>query len=109
MKAGGEIHLHKRKQKLAKYPHPHRGIRFLDNLVLVISFLFPITALPQVWTVWVLQDAAGVSLLTWSLFFILSIPMLVYSCVHKVRPLITMYTLWLFVHASMIIGTLRYG
>ena len=84
----GPIHIHKRKrihQKFEKYPHPDPRIRLLDKIVMVVAIVFPFTTLPQIYKIWVFKNVAGVSLTTWSLFFILSIPFLIYGIVHKER------------------------
>jgi len=106
------IHLHKRKrihENLEPYPHSNPKIRFLDNLIMVVAIIFPFTALPQIYNIWINNNVDGVSLTSWSLFFILSIPFLIYGIVHKEKPLIVMYSLWLVVHASVITGIVLFG
>ncbi len=106
-----EHHLHTRKrihQLHQQYPHPSRGIRFLDRLVWGIAFVMPLTALPQLYTVWFERNSQGVSLLTWLLLAILSIPMVIYGFVHKEKPIIFMYLLWIIVDSLVVIGALWY-
>jgi len=85
------------------------GTYLIDKLMTVIAFVFPFTTVPQLYNVWVLQNAAGVSLITWMSYLVLSIPLLVYSFAHEERPLVIMYTLWVLVHISMVVGTMLYG
>ena len=92
-----EHHLHTRKrinQLHQQYPHPNKGIRFLDKLVLGVAFIMPLTALPQLYTIWVKHSTQGVSVLTWLLLTILSIPMVIYGIVHKEKPILFMYLLY---------------
>jgi uncharacterized protein with PQ loop repeat len=108
----GLHHLHIRQrihQRYQKYPHPDPKIRWLDNIVYVVSVILPLTALPQIYQIWSTQDAQGVSLLTWGLFAVFSVPMLLYGIVHKVKPLIIMNILWMLVYAGIISGIILYG
>jgi hypothetical protein len=106
------IHQHKRKRyhrKPKEYPHPDPKIRLLDNIVTLVAIIFPFTALPQLYNIWVLGIVAGVSVITWTLFLILTLPLLVYVIVHKEKPFIIMYCLWLIVDASIVAGILLLG
>jgi uncharacterized protein with PQ loop repeat len=105
----GEHHLHQRKRIHVlhqKFPNPDPRIKFLDDLVMVVAVIMPLTSLPQIHTIWVLQNAQGVSLLTWSLFFIMAIPMLIYGVVHREKWLIILNVLWLVMYALVITGTI---
>tara|TARA_Y100000310_G_C20075553_1_gene531405 strand:+ start:76 stop:414 length:339 start_codon:yes stop_codon:yes gene_type:complete len=112
MKPGGvSHHVHKRKRVHVlkeKFPHPDNKVRFLDKLVTVIAFLVPIATIPQIWKLWVGKTAEGLSLFSWSLFMIFSIPMLTYGIVHKEKPLIIMYSLLFIAHIFMVVGILIY-
>lgn len=108
----GIHHLHKRKRihKLHQlYPHPDPKIKLLDQIVLVVAFVFPLTTIPQVIKIWNEHAAAGLSLTTWILYTILSVPMLLYGIVHKAKPIIIMNILWLIVYSAVIFGTVIYS
>ena len=107
-----QIHLHKRKrihEEHQKYPHPDPKIRFLDNLVYIIAFIFPLSAIPQIINIWVYKNAQGVSIVSWGLFLILTIPLIAYGIVHKSKQLSIMWILWLIVYITIIVGTYLYG
>jgi MtN3 and saliva related transmembrane protein len=108
----GQHHIHWRKRsshkKLEKYPHPHKGIRFLDKFLMVIAIVGPLMTLPQIWKIYSSHDATGVSTLTWSLYFFLGIPWLIYGIVHKEKPIIVAHILWLMVNLFVAIGALIY-
>ena len=94
----GEHHIHQRKRihvNHQKYHHPDPKIKFLDNLVMCVAVIMPLTSIPQIYKIWFLQNAQSISLLTWSLFFIMAIPLLIYGIVHKEKVLIILNTLWL--------------
>lgn len=108
----GEHHLFVRRrihQQYQKYPHPNPKIKLLDNIVYVVSVVLPLTTIPQIYQIWSTHDAQGISLLTWVLYAIFGIPMLLYGIVHKVKPLIIMNCLWLVVYELVIVGTILYG
>jgi len=110
--SNGLHHISKRKRfhdKLQEYPHPEFWIRFLDKLLIFVAILGPASALPQVLKIFLTQSATGVSLLSWGLWLVLGVPWLTYGFVHKEKPLIIAYSLWLVMHSSVVIGILMYG
>lgn len=104
------IHLRKRiHENHEPYPHPDPKIRRLDHLVMVISLIYPLTAIPQIFKIWQTQDAGGISLVTWILWLILAFPMLAYGIVHKTKPFIVMYSLWILIHITVILSALKFS
>jgi uncharacterized protein with PQ loop repeat len=87
---------HKRKRP------PTKIIRLLDKLILFLSFITPLSALPQIIEVFLKKDAGSVSVITWGLWWIISIPWLIYGIVHRIKPIIIVNSLWLLVHSMMI-------
>lgn len=105
-------HLHTRKrvcEKTEKYPHPHKGVRFLDNLLLVIAVIGPLVNVPQMFKIYTLKSAMGVSLLTFSLYAFFDIPWIAYGIVHKEKPIIIAYSLWLITNIVVIAGIIAYS
>ena len=103
-------HLHKRKRKsLKKFPHPNKWIRFLDHSILAIAIIGPVMNLPQILKIYLNHSAAGVSALTFSLLFVISIVWLIYGVVHQEKPIIASSSLWLVSHAFVIAGAIMYG
>lgn len=84
-------------------------VKAADKATLVVALIFPFTTIPQLYNIWVLQNASGVSVLTWGSYLILTIPLLLYTLAHHEKPLAIMYSLWLMVHASVVLGTLLYA
>ena len=106
------VHIHKRKRGIVKnspYPHPDPRVQFLDKLILVVAVLYPLMTLPQIYKIWTTHDASGVSLPTWVLYTVFTIPFLIYGIVHKEKPLIIMYSLWLLVYIGVLGGIILYG
>jgi len=105
-------HLHKRKrvhQKLEPYPHPDKTKRFVDRLVYISVFLGPIMTVPQVMTIWIEQNASGVSLVSWIAYTLISIPWFVYGILHKDSPITISSILWVVLGVPIIIGIYLYG
>ena len=101
------IHQHRRKRALRKlnpYPHPNPKIRLLDNVVNVVSFVFPLAVLPQIYEIWVNKNVEGVSLLMWLLFLVLTLPLFLYAYVHKDRKLTIMYLLFAIAYIVVLLG-----
>lgn len=105
-------HLHQRKRvhhKLEPYPHPNPSIRFLDNLVLLVAVIGPVTNLPQIFKIFSEKNAAGISVFTWMLWIVMSIIWLIYGIVHKEKPIIISSTLWTIAEIVVIYATLLYS
>jgi uncharacterized protein with PQ loop repeat len=102
---------HVRKRKAAKVePYPSRIFRVavVDALVYVVSFASPIFTLPQVWDIYIGQNATGVSPISWGAYTLFTIPWLAYGIVHKERILIINNCFWLFLNGLIFIGALMY-
>ncbi|MFC1774965.1 hypothetical protein ACFLZN_01470 [Nanoarchaeota archaeon] len=99
----GYVHLHKKKRDDRK---TSRTKEVIDKVVMAVAFIAPFTALPQVYDVWFLRQTEGVSLITWALFFIFAIPLLMYGIIHKEKPLIVMYALWIVMDLGVMLGLL---
>jgi uncharacterized protein with PQ loop repeat len=108
----GLYHLHRRKRihvKHEKYPHPHKWVRMLDHLVLSLAVIGPMFDIPQLYQIYAKKSAEGVSFFTWFLFAFFAIPWLIYGIVHKEKPIIISYALWILIDSAIVIGVLVYG
>ena len=104
-------HLHKRKRihkKLEKYPHPNPWIRFLDNFLLVVAVIGPMANIPQIIKIFTLKTSIGVATLTFTLMAIFNIPWIIYGIVHKEKPIVIAYVLWLITNLIVVAGTFIY-
>lgn len=102
-----EHHQHIRKRiykKLEVYPSPDPLKRFMDNFIYLIGVLGPLLTIPQVFKIWIAQDASGVSLITWGSYFIFSIFWIIYGVIHEEKPIILSSFLSLIVQAGVVIG-----
>ncbi len=108
-------HLHKRKRhskvrkNLKPYPHPNPRISLLDNLVLLVGVLGPMSNIPQIAKIFIEQTVEGLSLLTWMMLAVFTVPWLVYGFVHKAKPIIVANTLWLASQIVVLIGIFSFS
>lgn len=81
---------------------------FLDRLTFIAGVVGPFTVLPQIYTIFSTHSAAGVSLLTWLLIFIVTFPWILYGLEHKDRSIIVSFSLWEVVNLTVVVGVLIY-
>jgi uncharacterized protein with PQ loop repeat len=72
----------------------------------VAAWLFPVTAIPQIITIYRNQSAENISLLTWCLYIVFGLIGLFYAISKKLSPLIIQETLWLLVYITVVAGIL---
>ena len=96
-------------QKLEKYPHPNKWKNFLDKMIYVVGVSGPIMTFPQLLKIWVEKNAQGVSLFSWAWYLGIAFIWLTYAIVHKEKPLIITYILWIIIEIFIVIGVVLYG
>ncbi|PLX28814.1 hypothetical protein C0581_00785 [Candidatus Parcubacteria bacterium] len=106
-------HLNKRKRvhtkELEPYPHPRKFKAFVDHAVYAAGILGPMFGALQVYKIWSTQNASGVSLSLFGSHVVFNIIWLIYGTLHKEKPIIIMYSLWIVVNTLVVIGTLLYS
>lgn len=80
----------------------------LGYAVYFFVFATPLFEIPQAYNIYVNRSAAGVSLLTWTCFFLSSLTWLTYGFRHRIKPIIMTYSLYLVVEATIVTGILLY-
>lgn len=103
----GLQHKHERKKKIT-IRRPDNYIKLLDRLTFVAGIIGPFTVLPQIYTIFSTQSAAGVSLATWASIFIVTFPWILYGVAHKDKSIIVSFILWEVVNLAVVIGVLLY-
>ena len=83
--------------------------KILDFIVDFVIILVPLTLLPQIYVIWVNGDTEGVSMATWALQFVLTIPLVIYDIVHRVHKLALMHVLLTTGFLLIVIGLLVKG
>jgi len=108
----GVHHIHHRQrvhQNLDKFPHDNKWVNRLDQLLLIVAFVAPATSIPQIVKIFRTQNATGVSALSFGMFAFFNIPWIIYGIVHREKPIIVMYILWLISNSLVLTGTLMYS
>jgi len=96
------VHLEtKTKNKKKKAP----GDIILDRIVMIVSILYPLSAVPQLIEI-IEGNAAGVSVLSWLSFFACAALFLVYGLRHRVMPMIVSNSLWVIVDGLVVASLL---
>lgn len=110
--SSGLHHYHMRKRLRLHhepFPHPNPVKRFMDTAIYFAGIFGPLMTLPQLFNIWVLKNAEGVSILSWIGLLCGALFWLVYAILHKEKPLILTYSSWIFFEIMIIIGILIYG
>lgn len=77
----------------------------LDRAVMVVSILYPLSAVPQLIEI-IHGNSAGVSVLSWLSFFVCAGLFLVYGLRHRVMPMIVSNSLWVVVDGLVVASLL---
>ena len=80
----------------------------IDKLMSVAAVVHPLTAVPQVISIYTSHNVSGISLVTWLGFMILGLIFLAYGVLHHIRPFIVTQVLWFIVDFLVVIGVLIY-
>jgi uncharacterized protein with PQ loop repeat len=108
----GLHHFEKRKrihEKHEPYPHPDRLKRFIDKAIYVVGILGFVMTIPQLAKIWLYQNPAGVSVITWASYLIFAVFWVIYGLAHKDRPIIVTFSLLVVMDALIVIGVLLHG
>ena len=81
-------------------------LSLVDKLVYVAGPMIPVAIIPQVYSVWVLEEVQGVALVTWIILSITSFSMGIYAAVHREKPLIMTYVPLFLLNISVVIGVI---
>lgn len=100
------IHIATKKKPLQKSDvQPYTN---LDRVVLIVSVLYPFSALPQIFAVFN-GKTDGVSVISWMFFLCCSALFFVYGWRRRVTPMIVSNSIWVFMDALVIAGIFMHG
>ncbi len=103
----GLKHKHERRPD-SKKKRRSAYIVFLDKLTFIAGVVGPFTVLPQIYTIFHTHSAAGVSLTTWILLFIVTFPWIFYGIAHKEKSIIVSFILWEVANLAVVTGVMLY-
>jgi uncharacterized protein with PQ loop repeat len=90
-----------------KSTHPP-SVPLIDILVNIAAVVHPLTALPQLMTIYSSHVVTGISLWTWVGFLLIGLVFLAYGIVHRIKPIIVTQVLWFIVDLLVIVGIILY-
>lgn len=82
---------------------------FLDKFIYFIGIYGPIMTIPQILKIYVDKNASGVSVISWSSYAFCAIFWIIYGIIHKEKPIVLTYCVWLALDIVIVIGTFIYG
>ena len=89
--------------------HLSKWGKFMYRFIYLVGALGPIMTIPQVMKIWGEQEAAGVSVISWSAYSLLSIFWIIYGIVDRDKPIIFMFTAYFILNILVVIGAIQYG
>jgi uncharacterized protein with PQ loop repeat len=104
----GLRHKHERYQH-EKVTRKSPYIVFLDKVTFVVGVIGPFVVVPQIYSIFTTHSAAGVSLFTWMLMFVVTFPWVLYGLAHKEKSIIISFILWEVMNATVVAGILLYS
>lgn len=105
-------HLQQRRRlylKREKFPHPDKYTHWMDTLIYVAAVLGPLLTLPQAFKIWFLQEAEGVSLISWVSYLFAAGFWTSYGVMHKEPPIIIAHSVWVLIDLAIVVGIVFYG
>jgi len=97
------IHVHHE-----KFPHPDKFKHFMDKAIYFVGIFGPIMTIPQIYKIFHEKSAAGISVISWIAYLITAIFWFSYGVLHKEKPIIFTYVIWIFLDILIIIGSIMY-
>lgn len=101
-------HLHKKKRSVLISTKKAKPL-IVDRLTYIAAIVEPVITIPQALVIFRDQTAAGISLLSWVGYEVLTAVWLWYAIVHKERLILVYQGLFFIVQAAVIVGGIMYG
>lgn len=83
--------------------------RIMKRLLGVVAVITLIMTVPQIYTIWVDQQTAGISLWSWITYSIGSFVWFVYGVQKQDRIIYLPCAAWLLIDSAVVVGVLMYG
>lgn len=82
-----------------------KPLNLFDLLVIVVSVVYPLSAIPQAISVFQ-GNTEGVAVLSWIFFFMCAALFLIYGIKRKVMPMIISNSIWVVMDVLVVIGVI---
>ncbi len=80
----------------------------MDRFIYVVGVFGPLMTIPQVTKIWFEKNATGVSVISWISYLLCAIFWLIYGVMHREKPIIVTYAIWIVLDFLIVIGALIY-
>lgn len=101
-------HIHAKKHRVLVVKKQKKPL-FVDRLTYGAAILEPAITIPQVYQIFSQKTAAGISLLSWIGYEVMTMVWIWYAVAHKERVIFVYSGLFFIVQAAVIVGGLMYG
>lgn len=81
----------------------------IDWVIYPVGVIGLLMAIPQIYKIWAGHSAAGVSVLSWTAWSLISIFWTLYGLVHRAKPIIFLNAAWVVMNALVAISALLYS
>lgn len=88
-------------------PAIHKDL--FDTLVYLVSFGYPLTAVPQIIKIYSTHSAHDLSLSTWVLYAVFELILVIYGIRNKLKPVIIQGVLWIIAYSFIVVAIHKYG
>ena len=88
--------------------HPPRSDRLLRRVLGAMSLFTMLMTIPQVMTIWIGRQAAGVSLLSWSAYLVSAVVWLWYGIEKRDKNIYLPCVGWIILDGGVIVGAFIY-
>jgi uncharacterized protein with PQ loop repeat len=86
-----------------------KGPPLLKKAIGAMSVFTLVMTVPQVWTIWVARQAAGVSLLSWAAYLVSALLWFAYGLSKRDRNIYLPCIGWISLDAAVVLGVVLYG
>ena len=80
----------------------------VEGVLPYLSAFTMVMTVPQIWTIWVLRDVAGVSLLSWGTYLIAACLWFVHGVQKRDKTIYVACVGWVLLDAAVVLGVLLY-
>ena len=108
-RALGLQHISKKNQSLMRrFFAWFRKDKNLDDMMIFVAVVYPLSIIPQALKIVQVGDASSISLTSFTLKALFSIPWILYGVKHKSNPIILSNVLWFVGYCAIIVETMIY-
>jgi uncharacterized protein with PQ loop repeat len=80
-----------------------------EKVLPLLSIVTMVMTVPQIWTIWVAHNAAGVSLLAWGTYLLAACLWFIHGLKKRDKTIWVACIGWVLLDAAVVVGVLMYG